>query len=35
MNAAIVLQYSHAVGFPYNLTFASHFLQIDDVFDLL
>lgn len=30
-----MLQYSHAVGFPYAFTLASHFLQMDDVFDLL
>lgn len=35
INAAIILQYSQAVGFPYDLTLASHFLHIDDVFDLL
>lgn len=28
MNAAIMLQYSHAVGLPYDFTFCSHFLQI-------
>lgn len=31
----MILQYSHAVGLPYALTLASHFLQIDDVLDLL
>lgn len=35
MKAAIMLQYSQAVGFPYALTFASHLLQIDEVLDLL
>lgn len=30
-----MLQYSQAVGFPYALTFASHFLQIEEVLDLL
>lgn len=35
MKAAMMLQYSQAVGFPYALTLASHFLQIDEVFDLL
>lgn len=35
MKAAMMLQYSQAVGFPYAFTFASHFLQIDEVFDLL
>jgi hypothetical protein len=28
MNAAIILQYSHADGFPNCFTFVSHFLQI-------
>lgn len=30
-----MLQYSQAVGFPYALTLASHFLQIEEVLDLL
>lgn len=28
IKAAIILQYSQAVGFPYDFTFCSHFLQI-------
>lgn len=35
MNAAMMLQYSHADGFPYCLTLYSHFLQIVDVLPLL
>lgn len=35
MKAAMMLQYSQAVGFPYAFTLASHFLHIDEVFDLL
>lgn len=35
MKAAITLQYSQADGFPCDLTFCSHFLQIAEVFPLL
>ena len=35
MNAAIMLQYSHAVGLPCCLTLNSHFLQMADVLPLL
>lgn len=35
INAAIMLQYSHADGFPYCLTLYSHFLQMVDVLLLL
>lgn len=35
MKAAIMLQYSHADGFPYCFTLYSHFLQMVDVLLLL
>jgi hypothetical protein len=35
MKPAMMLQYWHALGLPYSLTFCSHFLQIVDVLPFL